>query len=139
MGTATPTSASRVTISGSAAAAASLFTVTRTTCEPAAASAATWSAVARASAVSVFVIDWTAIECADPTGTEPTSAVTVVLRVAKGTAGHRSGRQRKSKREAPRASKGGHRTFQAVHHARRVVCAEPSGGRRQWTRGKGPY
>src|SRR3979411_3128987 len=87
MGTATPASASRVTISGSAAAASSLFTVTRTNCEPAAASAATWSAVARASAVSVFVIDCTTIGCADPTGTEPTSAVTVVLRGAKGTAG----------------------------------------------------
>jgi hypothetical protein len=50
------------------------------------ASAATWSAVARASAVSVLVIDCTTIGCADPTGTVPTSAVTVALRAAKGTA-----------------------------------------------------
>jgi hypothetical protein len=34
----------------------------------------------------VFVIDWTTTGCDDPTGTEPTSAVTVVLRGAKGTA-----------------------------------------------------
>jgi hypothetical protein len=33
----------------------------------------------------VFVIDWTTTGCADPTGTVPTSAVTVDLRGAKGT------------------------------------------------------
>ena len=44
---------------GTAAAAASLLTVTRTSSEPACASAATWMAVASASAVSVLVIDWT--------------------------------------------------------------------------------
>ena len=35
--------------------------------------AATWRAVASASAVSVFVIDWTTIGWPDPTGTPPTS------------------------------------------------------------------
>ena len=49
------------TISGTAAAAASLLTVTRTSCDPACANWATWMAVASASAVSVFVIDWTTI------------------------------------------------------------------------------
>ena len=53
--------AARRTISGTAAAAASLLTVTRTSSEPACASWATWIAVASASAVSVLVIDWTTI------------------------------------------------------------------------------
>ena len=44
---------------GTADAASSLFTVIRTSCDPARASAATCSAVPRGSAVSVFVIDWT--------------------------------------------------------------------------------
>ena len=45
----------------------SLLTVMRTSSDPAWASAATWSAVASASAVSVLVIDWTTIGCAtDP-------------------------------------------------------------------------
>jgi hypothetical protein len=57
----------------------------RTSCDPARASASIWTAVATASAVSVFVIDWTTIGCADPTGTEPTSAVTVGLRGANDT------------------------------------------------------
>ena len=61
------------TISGTAAAAASVLTVTRTSCEPAWASRATWIAVASASAVSVFVIDWTTIGWALPTSTPPTS------------------------------------------------------------------
>jgi hypothetical protein len=39
----------------------------RTSCEPADASAATCAAVFAASAVSVFVIDWTTIGWADPT------------------------------------------------------------------------
>ena len=54
------------------AAAASLLTVIRTSSEPAWASAATWRAVASASAVSVFVIDCTTTGWADPTGTPPT-------------------------------------------------------------------
>ena len=58
---------------GRRGAAASLLTVTRTSSLPAWASAATWSAVASASAVSVFVIDWTTIGAAEPTSTPPTS------------------------------------------------------------------
>ena len=58
-------------------AAASLLTVTRTSSEPAWASAATWSAVASASAVSVLVIDWTTTGWPEPTGTPPTSTVTL--------------------------------------------------------------
>src|SRR5829696_4508136 len=85
MGTETPESASRAAISGTAAAASSLLTVMRTICEPARASATIWAAVAAGSAVSVFVIDWTTIGCADPTGTEPTRAVTVGLRGANDT------------------------------------------------------
>ena len=56
---------------------ASVLTVTRTSCEPACASCATWIAVASASAVSVFVIDWTTTGWAEPTSTPPTSTVTV--------------------------------------------------------------
>ena len=65
------------TISGTAAAAASVLTVTRTSCDPACASRATWIAVASASAVSVLVIDWTTTGCAEPTSTPPTSTLTV--------------------------------------------------------------
>ena len=64
-------------ISGTAAAASSVLTVTRTSCEPAWARRATWIAVASASAVSVFVIDWTTIGWALPTRTPPTSTLTV--------------------------------------------------------------
>ena len=53
-------------ISGTAARAASVLTVTRTSCEPAWARRATWIAVASASAVSVFVIDWTTTGWAEP-------------------------------------------------------------------------
>ena len=62
---------------GTAAAAASVLTVIRTSCEPAWASRATWIAVASASAVSVFVIDWTTTGWALPTSTPPTSTLTV--------------------------------------------------------------
>ncbi len=61
------------TISGTAAAAASVLTVTRTSWDPAAASRTTWSAVASTSAVSVFVIDWTTTGWALPTSTPPMS------------------------------------------------------------------
>ena len=54
------------TISGTAAAASSVLTVTRTSCEPAWASRATWIAVPSASAVSVLVIDWTTTGWAEP-------------------------------------------------------------------------
>src|SRR5687767_6960681 len=80
IGTSTPMSPRRRLISGTAAADASLLTVTRTSCEPARASAATCSAVLAASAVSVFVIDCTTIGAPEPTGTPPTLAVTVCLR-----------------------------------------------------------
>src|SRR3569833_6097 len=84
MGTSTPMSDRRRTISGTAAAAGSLFTVTRTSCDPAAASAAVWATVSSTSAVSVFVIDWTTMGCALPTETSPTKVETVRRRGAKG-------------------------------------------------------
>src|SRR6185503_15416658 len=76
-GTPTPRSRSFRIMSGTAAAAGSLLTVTRTSSLPAWASRATWIAVASASAVSVFVIDWTTTGCADPTSTPPTSTLTL--------------------------------------------------------------
>ena len=66
-GTPTPRSRSLRTISGTAAAAGSLLTVTRTSSLPAWASRATWIAVPSASAVSVLVIDWTTTGWALPT------------------------------------------------------------------------
>src|SRR3712207_4105069 len=77
-------SARRRAISGTAAAASSLFTVIRTICEPARKRAATCSAVAAASAVSVFVIDWTTTGCDDPAATPRTHEVTVRRRGANG-------------------------------------------------------
>ena len=77
IGTATPIRSSPSTIAGTAAAAASLLTVTRTSSLPARASAATWRTVAPTSAVSVLVIDCTTIGCPEPTGTPPMMAVTV--------------------------------------------------------------
>src|SRR3982751_921966 len=74
-------SARRLAISGTARAASSLLTVTRTSWLPALASSATWSAVPDASAVSVFVIDCTTMGCAEPTGTPPTWTVGVFRRV----------------------------------------------------------
>src|SRR2546428_38391 len=65
------------TMSGTARAASSLFTVTRTSSEPAWWRARTWATVPSTSAVSVLVIDWTTIGWAEPTGTPPTEAVTV--------------------------------------------------------------
>src|SRR5207244_4798119 len=77
MGMLTPRPRTLATISGTAAAAASLLTVTLTRSEPAWAGRATWIAVASVSAVSVFVIDWTTIGWSDPTWTPPTSTVIV--------------------------------------------------------------
>src|SRR5256885_14675859 len=68
------------TICGTASAAASLFTVTRTSSLPAACRARTCAVVAATSAVSVLVIDWTTIGWAEPTFTPPTSTVTVLRR-----------------------------------------------------------
>src|SRR5882762_7216701 len=79
--TGTSTSA---TIAGTARAASSVFTVTRTSSLPAACNARTWAAVAAASAVSVLVIDWTTIGWALPTGTPPTLTVTLGRRVLTG-------------------------------------------------------
>jgi hypothetical protein len=76
-GTSTPSPRTLRTISGTAAAAASVLTVTRTSCEPAWASRATWIAEASASAVSVFVIDCTTTGWAEPTRMPPTSTETV--------------------------------------------------------------
>src|SRR6266571_8328814 len=64
-------------MAGTARAASSVFTVTRTSSLPAACSARTCAAVAAASAVSVLVIDWTTIGWALPTSTPPTLTVTV--------------------------------------------------------------
>ena len=75
--TGTSTSA---TMSGTARAASSLLTVTRTSSLPASARARTWAMVAAASAVSVLVIDWTTIGWQLPTWTPPTSTVAVRLR-----------------------------------------------------------
>src|SRR6186997_2286016 len=80
-GTSTPRPRTLRTISGTAAAASSVFTVTRTSCDPACARRATWIAVPSASAVSVFVIDWTTIGWAEPTRTPPTSTETVARRL----------------------------------------------------------
>src|SRR5437762_277371 len=64
-------------MAGTARAASSVLTVTRTSSLPAACSARTCAAVAAASAVSVLVIDWTTIGWALPTSTPPTLTVTV--------------------------------------------------------------
>ena len=86
----------RSAISGTAAAASSLLTVTRTSCDPARASADTCAAVAAASAVSVLVMDCTTTGWEDPIRTPPTSVVTVVRRRCKraGVRGQRPGKQR---------------------------------------------
>src|SRR6266542_4613360 len=69
-------------ISGTARAASSLFTVTRTSSLPAAWSALTWATVPDTSAVSVLVMDWTTMGRWLPTLTPPTSTSTVFLRLA---------------------------------------------------------
>src|SRR5260370_11054460 len=66
-------------IAGAAAAAASLYTVARTSSLPAGCSARTCAAVAAGSAVSVLVIDWTTIGWAPPTFT-PTTSTTAACR-----------------------------------------------------------
>src|SRR6185312_7590142 len=87
IGTSTPRPRTLRTISGTAAAASSVLTVTRTSSEPAWASLATWIAVASGSAVSVFVIDWTTIGWAEPTRTPPTSTETVARRCGRRESG----------------------------------------------------
>src|SRR5437763_28407 len=73
------------TMAGTARAASSVLTVTRTSSLPAACSARTCAAVAAASAVSVLVMDWTTIGCALPTKTPPTLTVMVGRRMLTGT------------------------------------------------------
>ena len=80
MGTRTPIRSSCSTIGPTAAAAASLLTVTRTSSDPARASAATCWTVEGMSAVSVLVMDCTTTGASEPTRTPPTEAVTVALR-----------------------------------------------------------
>src|SRR5262245_58220978 len=76
MGTATPIASSRSLMCGTAAAASSRSTVTRTISEPARASAATCRAVPSTSAVSVLVMDCTTTGAPPPTVTPPTSTDT---------------------------------------------------------------
>src|SRR5262249_18838303 len=72
-GTATPICASRSRMRGTALAASSRSTVTRTISEPARASAAAWSARASPAAGSVLVIDCTTMGAWPPMTTPPTS------------------------------------------------------------------
>ena len=67
-------------MSGTARAAASVLTVTRTSSLPAAWSALTWATVPATSAVSVLVIDCTTMGRRPPTFTPPTSTATVFRR-----------------------------------------------------------
>src|SRR3954471_10105311 len=80
IGTLTPLRASNSTMRGTAAAASSLFTVTRTTSDPARANASTWARVESTSAVSVLVIDCTITGASEPTRTLPMEQVTDFLR-----------------------------------------------------------
>ncbi len=72
-GTRTPNCSSVPAILGTAAAACSVLTVTRTSSDPARASAITWFTVEGTSAVSVLVMDCTTMGCLPPTFTPPTS------------------------------------------------------------------
>src|SRR3954452_17953907 len=78
-----PASSIRRLISGTAAAASGTLTVTRTSSEPASASSMHCCAVARASAVSVIVIDCTTIGAPPPTWTCPTFTPTVLWSLIK--------------------------------------------------------
>src|SRR6187551_2766083 len=102
IGTSTPSPRTLATISGTAAAASSVLTVTRTSCDPAWASRATWIAVESGSAVSVLVIDWTTTGCADPTRTPPTSTETVGRRTGRSLSGEVTGRHRTGGRRRTR-------------------------------------
>src|SRR6185437_5184737 len=80
IGTSTPNVRSVSTIFGTALAASSVLTVTRTSSEPARANSITWFTVAVVSAVSVLVIDWTTTGWAPPTLTAPTLTTTDLRR-----------------------------------------------------------
>src|SRR5262245_58744810 len=75
-GTRQPNLYSVSTMEGTARAASSVFTVTRTNSEPTLASAITWFTVAGVSAVSVLVMDWTTMGWDPPTVTDPTDTAT---------------------------------------------------------------
>ena len=80
MGTCTPMRSRPATMAGTAAAAASVFTVTRTSSLPARANSATCRTVDSTSAVSVLVMDWTTTGWQEPTGTPPIQTVGVLRR-----------------------------------------------------------
>src|SRR5580658_1384126 len=80
MGTRRPCLSSSSTMRGTAAAASSLLTVTRTSSDPARDSAAHCWTVEGTSAVSVLVMDCTTMGASEPTRTPPTTTVTVFLR-----------------------------------------------------------
>src|SRR5580704_9621592 len=80
MGTSMPSLANPSTMAGSAAAAASLLTVTLTSSDPAEARAATCWMVLFTSAVSVLVMDCTTTGADEPTRTLPILTVTDFLR-----------------------------------------------------------
>src|SRR5437660_11643405 len=80
IGTLTPCLSSCSTMCGTAAAASSLFTVTRTSSDPARAKSATCCTVEGTSAVSVLVIDCTTTGASLPTRTPPILTVTAFLR-----------------------------------------------------------
>ena len=67
-------------MAGTAAAASAVFTVMRTSSEPARARACTWRVVAAMSAVSVLVIDCTTIGAPPPTRTAPMLTCTLARR-----------------------------------------------------------
>ena len=79
-GTSTPRPRTLRTMSGTAAAASSVLTVTRTSCEPACEAGDLDRRRVGVRGV-VFVIDWTTIGWAEPTRTPPTSTLTVGRRV----------------------------------------------------------
>src|ERR1700688_435830 len=79
-GTSTPICARRSRIGATAAAAALVLTVMRTSSEPARASDFTCCAVASASSVSVLVIDCTTMGFAPPTRTRPIATATLLRR-----------------------------------------------------------
>ena len=83
-GTAQPKPSSRSRMTGTAAAASAVLTVMRTSSEPASASALTCATVAVTFAVSVLVIDCTAIGESPPIAMPPTSAVRVRRRLIEG-------------------------------------------------------
>src|SRR5438034_4338499 len=80
IGTPMPRLSSFSTMCGTAAAASSLFTVTRTNSEPARAREATCSTVEATPAVSVLVMDCTTTGASEPTRTVPMVQVTDLRR-----------------------------------------------------------